>query len=365
MRACSRCILPETYPGIVFGEDGVCNYCRSHRQRSVKGEQEFREIIDSYRDPGRKYDCIVALSGGRDSTYMLYFAKKQLDLRVLACFVDNGYVPEQTMKNIRSATGILGIDLVIKKHEYVRACARHTLRSWIRKPAPGMIGLMCAGCNYALRYHLLEAAKENRIPLMLFGLGEPEPETTFAEKLLMRNPNRRLSKVSLAGGFASQIASNPRYLVNPKVLSIYAKEYAFRWVPFLRKLMTRKIAYGEYKVLAPFYYVEWDEAKIMSVIAEKLHWEKCSYSGSSWRADCEIATFKNYLYREMMGFSKQEEILSGMIRCGMTTREEAQERLARESVISEEFIRDFLVKLDLDFDDLQASLRRYAERRVG
>lgn len=362
MKTCSTCILPETYPGIVFDSDGVCNHCRSHRQRTVKGEEKLREIIDRYRAPDRKYDCIVAFSGGRDSTFMLWYAKNRLDLRVLACFVDNGYAPDQTMKNIRNATRILDIDLVVKKHEYVRKCARHTLKSWIRKPSPGMIGLMCAGCNYALRYLLLEAAKENRIPLMLFGLGEPEPETTFAEKLLMRNPHKRLSKMSLAVGFASQIASNPRYLANPEALTIYSKEYIFRWAPFLRKLMTRKVAYPEFKVLEPFYYIEWNEDEITSVIQDKLEWEKCSYSGSTWRTDCEIATIKNYLYRETMGFSKLDELLSNMIRCGMTTREEARERLARESVISEDFVRDFLEKLGLDYGELRASMRRYGSR---
>ena len=180
----------------------------------------------------------------------------------------------------------------------------------------------------------------------------------------MRNPHKQLSKISLAVGFASQIASNPRYLTSPVALSIYSREYIFRWAPFLRKLMTRKVAYPEFKVLEPFYYIEWDEDEITSVIQDKLEWEKCSYSGSTWRTDCEIATFKNFLYRETIGFSKLDELLSNMIRCGMTTREQARERLTRESVISEEFVRDFLEKLDLDYEELRASMRRYGRRAV-
>jgi len=356
VKTCSRCVLPETYPGITFDGDGVCNHCLSHRQRKSRGEEKLREIVDSYKDESRKYDCIVAYSGGRDSSFLLWYARHELGLRVLACFVDNGYVPEQTLTNIRNATGVLGIDLVIRKHEYVKKCVRHTLKSWIRRPDPGMIGLLCAGCNFALRYYLLDMAKEHQVPLVLFGLGEPEPETTFAEKLLMNNPHKKLSKVSLGVGFTSQIAANPAYLTNPVALTIYMKEYIFRWAPFLRKMMTRKVAYPEMRVLEPFYYKDWDEEEIVSVIQDKLKWEKCKYSGSSWRTDCEIATFKNYLYKQTIGFSKLDELLSNMIRCDMTTRDEARARIEKESYISEDFVREFLEGMNLDYQAFRSSL---------
>ncbi len=359
MKKCTSCILPESYPGIHFGEDGVCGYCRSYKPRAaLRGEEKLREIIDSYRDEGRKYDCIVAYSGGRDSSYLLWYAKNRLGLRVLACFVDNGFAPEQTIANINNATKKLGIDLVVRKHEYVRRCARHTLKSWTRRPEPGMIGLLCAGCNFALRYYLLDVANEHQVPLMLFGIGEPEPETTFAEKLLMSDPHKKLSKISLGTGFASKIAANPSYLTDPRALMTYSKEYIFRWVPFMRKLMTRKIAYPEMRILEPFYYIQWDEDEIVSVIHDELGWRKCDYSGSSWRTDCEIATIKNYMYRETLGFSKLDELLSNMIRCGMTTREAALERVEKESYISEDFVREFLEGLKLDHASFKASIEK-------
>jgi len=356
MKTCSRCILPDTYPGIEFDAEGVCNHCLSYRPRVSRGEEKLREIIDSYRGRNAKYDCIVAYSGGRDSSYLLWYATQKLGLKVLACFVDNGYAPEQTLTNIRNATEALGIDLVIRKHGYVRKCVRHTLKSWIRRPDPGMIGLLCAGCNFALRYYLLEMAREHKVPLVLFGLGEPEPETTFAEKLLMSNPHKKLSKVSLGLGFASRIAANPSYLSNPGALSVYMKEYIFRWAPFLRKMMTKKVAYPEMRVLEPFYYIDWDEDEIVSVIHDKLNWEKCTYSGSSWRTDCEIATFKNYLYKQTIGFSKLHELLSNMIRCDMTTREKAIARVEKEGYISEDFIRGFLEEAGLDYQAFQSAM---------
>jgi len=363
MERCTACLLPASYPGLQFDENGVCSHCRTQSFRELRGEDKLREVIDSYRGKNDKYDCIVAFSGGRDSSFMLWYAVKKLGLKALAVFVDNGFAPEQTMTNIRNATDALGVDLVIKKHSFVSNCVGETIRSWVRKPSPGMVGLLCAGCVYALRMNLFAAAYEYQIPLMLFGLGEPEPETTFAEKLLMSNPHKKLSKFSLGMGFLSEMLSNPSYALKPVCVSTYTREFIFRWAPPLRKRMMRKFYYPELRIVEPFYYIEWNEDEITSVIHNELNWRKCDYSGSTWRTDCEIATFKNHLYKETLGFSKTDELLSSMIRCGMVTRERALERLETESTISEEFIVEFLGKFGIEHSRFKAALEKYRNSR--
>jgi hypothetical protein len=358
VKRCARCILPGSYPGIVFDEAGVCNFCAAHERWTPRGLEKLEEALAPYRGAHPRYDCIAAVSGGRDSSYMLWYAVRKLGLRTLAVSVDNGYVPEQTKVNIERAVKILGVDLVVKKHGHVRSCFPHTMRAWIRRPSPGMIGLLCGGCNYALRYHLLETAREHDVPLMLFGVGEPEPPTTFAERLLMSDPNREMSKPRLAAGFALKIAQNPAYVANPRVVATYGKEFAYRWSKRLRNLLTRRIAYPEYKILEPFYYIGWNEEEISSTIARELDWKKASYAGAAWRSDCTIATLKNYLYGRTLGFSKVDELLSNMVRTGMLTRDAALERLGRDSVISEDFIREFLAGEGVSYEALDRSLAR-------
>ena len=70
MKRCSRCLLPETYPNIRYNEEGVCNYCLSYTPVEYKGEEKLEELLGFYRDRGVKYDydCVVGVSGGRDST---------------------------------------------------------------------------------------------------------------------------------------------------------------------------------------------------------------------------------------------------------------------------------------------------------
>jgi len=135
-KRCSRCVLPVNYPGIRFDDDGVCNFCHGTEEIKLLGEEKFLEVIDKFRNGPGKYDCMVAMSGGRDSTYVLWYAVKKLGLRTLACFVDNGFVPEQTHKNVKTATERLGVDLVIKKHDLVGKSVGHTMRSWMKRPTP-------------------------------------------------------------------------------------------------------------------------------------------------------------------------------------------------------------------------------------
>ena len=82
--ACSKCVLPSTTPGIHFDENGVCNYCSSYEPMKVKGEEELIEILNGYRAQKNRYDCIICISGGRDSTYTLWKLVHDYGMNVLA-----------------------------------------------------------------------------------------------------------------------------------------------------------------------------------------------------------------------------------------------------------------------------------------
>ena len=73
MKRCKKCILPENYPGITFNEEGICNYCLTYKKREYYGEEELKKILEAYRNKNGNYDCIVGISGGRDSAYALYY----------------------------------------------------------------------------------------------------------------------------------------------------------------------------------------------------------------------------------------------------------------------------------------------------
>ncbi|MFC1703604.1 N-acetyl sugar amidotransferase [Candidatus Omnitrophota bacterium] len=119
---CQRCICDTSIPGIRFDSGGICNFCRIHDEMeklyplSPEGVQKLHHIVEKIKKSGKKndYDCVVGVSGGRDSTYLLYSAVR-LGLRPLAVHFDNGWNSEIAVTNIKNVTEKLKVDL----HTYV------------------------------------------------------------------------------------------------------------------------------------------------------------------------------------------------------------------------------------------------------
>ena len=119
-RICSRCVLDTSVPDITFDDEGVCQFCHQYDERIQNehwsqntGAQSLAQIAEEIRKAGRhrKYDCIMGVSGGADSTYVAYLAVKKFGLRPLAIHVDNGWNTDLAVQNIEHTMSVLGIDL--------------------------------------------------------------------------------------------------------------------------------------------------------------------------------------------------------------------------------------------------------------
>jgi tRNA(Ile)-lysidine synthase TilS/MesJ len=128
---CIKCVLPDNYPGIAFNQEGICNYCITYKERKYHGghilKEEIEYLLNKKRYRNKNYDCLVGVSGGRDSSYLLYYLVKKLNLRVLAYSVDNGFIPEQTKLNMENMCKILNTELIIEEHDYLKKCIKHQL----------------------------------------------------------------------------------------------------------------------------------------------------------------------------------------------------------------------------------------------
>ncbi|MEI6523601.1 MAG: N-acetyl sugar amidotransferase [Bacteroidota bacterium] len=115
---CNRCIMDTTDTEIVFDEKGNCNHCNNYYKLAplyVHSNDNWLENLYKLADEIKKnqknseYDCIVGVSGGVDSTYVAYWAKK-LELRVLTVHLDNGWNSELAVKNIENIVTKLNFD---------------------------------------------------------------------------------------------------------------------------------------------------------------------------------------------------------------------------------------------------------------
>ena len=108
---CKRCLLPNSYPEISFNKEGICNYCLNFRKKLPIGEEALYKKLQSSK--GDKYDCVVGISGGKDSCYVAYLAKEKFKLRTLAIFYDSPFYCKLARENVKTVCTALNLDLKI------------------------------------------------------------------------------------------------------------------------------------------------------------------------------------------------------------------------------------------------------------
>ena len=136
MKKCTKCGLPETYETIEFENDGACNICHQQTFRNDEVDWDYRksllkDLIKDYKGKYR-YDCIVPFSGGKDSTFTLYYLVKELGLKPLVVQFDHGFMRPNLLKNNERIFKQLGVDV----HSFTpnwKLVKRLMLESLIRK----------------------------------------------------------------------------------------------------------------------------------------------------------------------------------------------------------------------------------------
>jgi N-acetyl sugar amidotransferase len=117
---CTNCVMDTTDTKITFDENGVCDHCHTfyndikpHWHTDEKGWNEIVKVADTIKKEGegKDFDCIIGMSGGIDSSYLVYLAKEKLGLRPLVFHVDAGWNSQQAVHNIEKIVDMLGLDL--------------------------------------------------------------------------------------------------------------------------------------------------------------------------------------------------------------------------------------------------------------
>lgn len=117
---CTNCVMDTSDSHIVFDENGVCDHCRGFSEHvepnwhpNATGEKMFAEKVEKIKKDGknRDFDCILGMSGGLDSSFLLHKAVKDFGLRPLVFHVDGGWNTDIAVSNIQSMIDGLGLDL--------------------------------------------------------------------------------------------------------------------------------------------------------------------------------------------------------------------------------------------------------------
>lgn len=122
MKYCTKCVMPSTRPGISFNEEGVCSACQSYEcRKAINWDSRWKElqaICDKYRGMNGPdgYDCMIAVSGGKDSHFQVYIMKEIMKMNPLLVSVEDNFPMTQAgIHNLKNINEVFGCDLITMK----------------------------------------------------------------------------------------------------------------------------------------------------------------------------------------------------------------------------------------------------------
>ena len=348
LKRCTTCILPETFPFIKFDvDDGECNYCKNYKKKSkTKSLDELKTLVEPYRSKDGSPDVLVPFSGGRDSMYVLHIIKEELGLNPIAFTYDWGMVTDLARRNIARICGELGVENIIVAADihWKRANIRKNIKAWLKKPALGMIPLFMAGDKFFF-FYADKVKKQTDIKLNIWGINHLENtdfKTGFGGLAPQFDKDKIYSlsvknQLKLFGFVGKNILQSPGY-INQSMLDSLGS--------FASRYLAKKTDYFHL-----FDYLRWDEKTIEDTIIGKYKWETCIDTDSTWRIGDGTASFYNYVYTLVAGFSENDTFRSNQIREGMITREYALSKIYEENQPRYNSLKWYLEIIGLDFEE--------------
>ncbi len=326
---CSRCVLDSSVSGVRFNESGICSYCKMHDKLenqfalNSKNKKKFEQLIAKMKRRGKnkKYDCIVAVSGGMDSTYSLYLAKK-FGLRPLAVHFDNGWSSDVAQENIQKMLDILGVEMRTVSYDWEEL--KPLYLAGLKASTPDI----CLCCMIGIFSALYKTAYEEGIKYIVLG-------TSFRTE---------------------GIAPLKWRCIDGRYFDDVVKKFSARKVKGFNKLRILNVLFYSFikkiKTIQFPLYVEYKTDEIKKTLEKELGW----VYGGVHHFDCLFHPVMHHLRIEKFNADKRKVDFSALIRSKQMTREAALEELREQPSGHEEGIKYCIEKLGLTEKEYQEIL---------
>lgn len=336
---CTRCVMDTTSDSTIhFDSEGKCNYCTYAlgRMDSVyfpneEGERRLQMMISKIKEDGKgkKYDCLMGISGGLDSAYLAYLGHKW-GLRILAFHIDDGFNSEIAIQNVQKLCEKCQIELKIEKPDTEQF--NDITRSFI---LAGLSGICIPQDNLILSY-LYKTAKENNLKYFLSG-------TNFSlESILQRG-----EAINAADGYHIKNISRLFGKKGGDKLPLVTLFNRYVKIKYFQKL----------QVLRPLDMIDYNKNRAI----QELH-DFCGFNYYGGKHYESLLTHFAQVYYMPTKFKidKRTSHLSSLIVSGQMTRDEAMKEMEKplyNPVLLEKEIQVILEKLELtreEFDRVMA-----------
>ena len=355
MRYCKKCLYPDTKPQIIFNDEGICSACVNHEKKEIidwnEKRQEFEEILDKYKSKNKtNYDCIIPVSGGKDSHYQTYVIKKEFGLNPL---VINFHPHDQTelgKKNLENLKKI-GVDCIefSPNPEVYLKLARFGLKELGDFQWPEHLGIFTIPFQMAVKFN---------IPLIIWGenpqLEYGQPTDVNKDTILDREWNEKNG-----GYFLDKI--KPKDMVKYGFQLDELRPYIYPTDEEIRRVGVTGVFLGS--------YLKWDIFKQLDIVKkigfkESADKKEGTYDG--WEnLDVYFTVFHDYFKFLKYGFGRATDHASIEIRYGRITREEGLELVKKnEGKIPRQYLKQFLEFADISMDEFLEICAKFTNKKI-
>ena len=316
---CTKCVMNTSASEIIFDEQGVCNFCHEYEEakdtlwhRGEKGQRLLEQTLNRIKSEAKdkEYDCIIGLSGGVDSSYVAYLAKRVFNLRPLVVHVDTGWNSELAVKNIENIVRILDIDLYTHVIDWEEM--QDLQLSFFKS------GIVCQDNpqDHAFVAVLRKIAKEKKIKYFITG-ANTSTECILPKSWDYNNVDAKLIK------------------------SIHKKfgKVKLRTFPFVN--------FWNYYLIYPLFHkvlrvdvlnmIEYNKEEAMKVLQDELDWK---YYGGKHHESVFTKFFQIYYQPVRFGFEKRRAHLASLVVTNQLTREAALAELQKPAYTEKEIEED-------------------------
>ncbi len=298
MKQCNNCLLPETHETITFDKNQTCNICIDQKIKTKNinwsnKKKELKKLIEKFRGKS-DYDCIVPFSGGKDSTFTLYYLVKEFKLKPLVVRFDHGFYRPNLEKNVKKVSRKLGVDILTFTPNW-KVVQKLMLQSLLEK------GDFCWHCHTGIFSYPMWIAIEKKIPLIFWG--EPSAEYTqyYSYNDIEKVDEKRFNRFINLG-----INAEDMYLkMGEKIDKREFKPYTFPPESELQKMHYQSVCLGS--------FIPWNTEKQSKIIMKELDWkgdevENVPKNYSYEKIECYMQGVRDYLKYIKRGYTRPSHL---------------------------------------------------------
>ncbi|MFP4322570.1 MAG: N-acetyl sugar amidotransferase, partial [Anaerolineales bacterium] len=314
LQRCTRCLLPETADAVTFDAQGVCSVCRNQTVKQqidwAERKQQLDELIEQYRGQG-PYDAIIPYSGGKDSTFTLWYLITQYKIKPLVVSWDHGFYRPGVLKNRERTLQTLGADFLsfTPNKKVVKKIMREMLA---RK------GDFCWHCHVGVFAFPMQMAVRFGVGLVIWGEPNAEYQSFYSYDEIEEVDERRFNRFVNLGITAEDMFG----MLDDEVTERDLEPFIYPKLKDLMRLNYRSICLGS--------YIPWDVKRQVEVIQTELGWEGDQVEGippeyGYEKIECAMQGVRDYLKYIKRGMGRTNHLMNIDIRNERITREEAEQ----------------------------------------